>query len=43
MPRIISLHEKIAVIDDWLCGESRNDIAVKRDLGSGTVYNIIQE
>ncbi|HEX2407495.1 MAG TPA: hypothetical protein VHJ38_09840 [Nitrososphaeraceae archaeon] len=43
MPRIITLHEKIAVIDDWLCGESRNDIAVKRDLGSGTVYNIIQE
>ena len=43
MPRIISLDEKLAVIDDWLNGESRNDIAIKRNLGSGTVYNIIQE
>jgi DNA repair exonuclease SbcCD ATPase subunit len=43
MPRIITLEEKHAVIDDWLDGESRNDIAVKRYLASGTVYNIIQE
>jgi prefoldin subunit 5 len=43
MPRIITLEEKHAVIDDWLDGESRNYIAIKRDLGSGTVYNIIQE
>jgi hypothetical protein len=43
MPRIISLDEKLAVIDDWLCGESRNDIARKRNIGNGTVYNIIQE
>jgi hypothetical protein len=43
MPRIISLDEKLAVIDDWLSGESRNDIAIKRNMGNGTVYNIIQE
>ena len=43
MPRIISSHEKLAVIDDWLSGESRMDIARKRNMGSGTVYNIIKE
>jgi hypothetical protein len=43
MPRIITRDEKLAVIDDWLNGESRNQIAIKRILGSGTVYNIIQE
>ena len=43
MPRIITLQEKLAVIDDWLSGESRNDIAIKHNIGSGTVYNIIQE
>ena len=43
MPRIITLDEKLAVIDDWLSGESRNDIAIKRDMGNGTVYNIYQE
>jgi hypothetical protein len=43
MPRIITIDEKLAVIDDWLNGESRNQIAIKRILGSGTVYNIIQE
>ena len=43
MPRIISSHEKLAVIDDWLSGESRMDIARKRNMGNGTVYNIIQE
>jgi hypothetical protein len=43
MPRIISLDEKLAVIDDWLSGESRNEIAIKRNMGNGTAYNIIQE
>ncbi len=43
MPRIITLDEKLAVIDDWLNGESRNDIVIKRSMGSGTVYNIIQQ
>ena len=43
MPRIISLDEKLAVIDDWLMGESRHDIAIKRNIGNGTVYNTIQE
>jgi hypothetical protein len=43
MPKIITTDEKIAVIDDWLDGESRSQIAIKRFLGSGTVYNIIQE
>ena len=27
----------------WLNGESRNDIAKKHNIGSGTVYNIVQE
>src|SRR5215208_7410505 len=43
MPRIITSHEKLSVIDHWLCGESRIDIAIKHNIGSGTVYNIIQE
>ena len=43
MPRIITLDEKLAVIDDWLNGESRNDIAIKHNMGSGTVYNIFEE
>jgi hypothetical protein len=43
MPRIITLHEKLSVIDAWLNGESRNDIATKHNIGSGTVYNIVQE
>ena len=43
MPRIITLEEKLAVIDDWLSGESRIDIAKKHNIGNGTVYNIIQE
>ena len=43
MPRIITLDEKLAVIDDWLNGDSRYDIAIKRMMGSGTVYNIIQD
>jgi hypothetical protein len=43
MPRIITLDEKLAVIDDWLMGKSRNEIAIRRSMGSGTVYNIVQE
>ncbi len=43
MPRIITLDEKLSVIDDWLRGESRNDIAIKHSIGSGTVYNIVEE
>jgi hypothetical protein len=43
MPRIISPEEKISVIGDWLDGETREDIAVKHNIGSGTVYNIVQE
>ena len=43
MPRIISPEEKISVIGDWLDGETRENIAVKHNIGSGTVYNIVQE
>ena len=43
MPRIITSHEKLAIIDDWLSGESRYDIAKKHNMGNGTVYNIVQE
>jgi len=43
MPRIITLQEKLAVIEAWLSGETRNDIAIKHNIGSGTVYNIIEE
>ena len=43
MPRIITSDEKLAVIDDWLSGESRINIAKKHNIGNGTVYNIIQE
>ena len=39
MPRFITVEEKLSVIDDWLRGEPRNEIAIKRDMGSGTVYN----
>ena len=34
MPRIISQEEKRSVIDDWLGGESRNNIAIKHEIGS---------
>jgi hypothetical protein len=44
MPWIITLDEKLSVIDDWLSGESRDDdIAIKHNIGSGTVYNIVEE
>jgi hypothetical protein len=43
MPRIISPNEKSSVIGDWLEGETREKIALKHNIGSGTVYNIVQE
>ena len=43
MPRIISREEKRSIIDDWLGGESRNNIAIKHKIGSSTAYNYIQE
>jgi hypothetical protein len=43
MPRIISPDEKRSVIEDWLDGETREDIAINHNIGSGTVYNIVQE
>src|SRR5215213_9186693 len=43
MPRIIFPDEKISVIGDRLDGETRENIAVKHNIGSGTVYNIVQE
>ena len=43
MPRIISPNEKSSVIGDWLEGEPREKIARKHNIGSGTVYNIVQE
>ena len=43
MPRIIFPDEKISVIGDWLDGETREDIASKHKIGSGTVYNIVYE
>ncbi len=43
MPKIISPDEKISVIEDWLDGETRENIAIKHNIGSGTVYNIVQE
>ena len=41
MPKIISPDEKISVIGDWLDGETREDIASKHNMGSGTVYIIL--
>lgn len=43
MPRIISTDEKLSVIEDWLAGETREDIAIKHNIGSETVYNIVNE
>jgi hypothetical protein len=43
MPRILTRDEKLSVIDAWLRGESRNEIAIKHHVGSGTVYNITEE
>lgn len=43
MPRYISPEQKSSVIEDWLNGENREDIAIRNNIGSGTVYNIVQE
>ena len=43
MPRIISPDEKLAVIRGWLDGETRENIAINHNIGSGTVYNIVYE
>lgn len=43
MPKIISTDEKISIIGDQLDGETRENIAIKHNIGSGTVYNIVQE
>jgi hypothetical protein len=43
MPRYISPDKKLSVIGDWLNGEIRKDIARKHNIGSGTVYNYVQE
>ena len=43
MPRIISPDEKISIIGDWLDGETREDIAINNNIGSGTVFNIVHE
>ena len=43
MPRIISPDEKNSVMRGWLDGETRENIVVKHNIGSGTAYNIVQE
>ena len=43
MPRYIPPDEKLSVIEDWLDGETREDIAKKHNIGSGTVYNYVHE
>ena len=43
MPRIISREEKRSIIDHWLGGEARNNIAIKQKIGSSTAYKYIQE
>ena len=43
MPRFISPDQRLSVIDEWLNGESREDIALTHNIGSSTVYNIVLE
>ena len=43
MPRYIPLDDKLSVIEDWLDGDTREDIAKKHNIGSGTVYNYVHE
>ena len=42
MPRIKSPTKKSSIIGDWLDGETRENIAIKHNIGSGTGYNIVQ-
>ena len=43
MPRYISPEQKLSLIGDWLKGENREDIAMRNNIGSSTIYNIVQE
>ena len=43
MPRYIAPDDKLSVIEDWLDGETREDIAIKHNIWSGTVYNYVHE
>ena len=43
MPRYIPPDEKLSVIGDWFDVETREDIAIKHNIGSGTVYNYVHE
>jgi transposase len=43
MPRYISSEQKLSLIGDWLNGENREDIAIRNNIGSSTVYNIVHE
>ena len=42
MPRIKYPTKKSSIIGDWLDGETRENIAIKHNIGSGTGYNIVQ-
>jgi hypothetical protein len=42
-PRIISPDEKISILGDWLDGKTRENIVVEHNIGSGIVYNIVQD
>ena len=42
MPRIKSPTKKSSIIGDWLDGDTRENIAIKHNIGSGTGYNIVQ-
>ena len=42
IPRIITQDVRLFVIGCWLNGESREDIAKKHRIGTGTVYNIVE-
>jgi hypothetical protein len=36
MPRIITPYEKLSVIEDWLDGENREDIAINHNIATIT-------
>jgi hypothetical protein len=42
-PRYIPPDHNLSVIDDWLDGETRKDIARKHVIGNGTVYNYVHK
>ena len=41
MPKYITSEQKLSVIEGWLNGENREDIATKYNIASGTIYNYI--